>query len=733
MASLLPQGKQYYETSAGVPLVGGKVYTYDAGTSNPRVTYQDSAATQPNTNPVILDARGEAVIFWSGSYKVVLKDALDNTIWTVDNVSNDSELLRQSLASSASSAVGAGLIGWIRTAAGAVAKTVWNWMQWSEISAFDFMTDAQVADVQARTRTLDVSTPMQNFFNACSNKTGRMPAGDYLCNTALIARAGMTIRGEGINATRLVCTSNINQVTNDPAGTYDVKFSDLQIWNHFPVSDVAGPSTTASTTLGSDIITVASTAGMQKGIRISGTGIPAGSYIRKISGTSVYLGNSAGALVNATATNAGVAITTLYRQGPTNFQFYIKNGGKWLLDNVMFFTDFTDNDYAPSNAAGCWFDRDAGAAYFVNTVRDCWFHHSQLLMGTSDSDIENCTIWSNPFDYAVKLSAPGIRITGGSISAGVICGVWTTATGTEPSGASNHSIGNVNIDSGDLWYVGYGAKLDQPVNVRIAGSTRFINNRKAGVIITDSVGCSIEANFLNGNQDGLAYSDVEVVSTSFQTTNLKVSGNFTQTNAKSPTPGWAIREVNSGFYPAFCNYSGCVISANYIAPLSIATPAGSSQRAAMVGMSGSGIGNVVGNLKVNTSLEPYQTATDGQIALGDNSLILQTYNNTLAAAGTLDLTVNTETFLGNPGGFAGILCVSATRNNAATQSRRAVYVANAYGATGVFTLLAAAQDGAGGGVTFTLTMGANGVIRYTDTSGQITAVRLTFIGSKSEA
>jgi hypothetical protein len=88
MPSVLPQGKQYYETSAGVPLVGGKVYTYDAGTTNPRVTYQDAAGAQPNTNPVILDARGEAVIFWSGAYKVVIKDSLDVTIWTVDNVNS---------------------------------------------------------------------------------------------------------------------------------------------------------------------------------------------------------------------------------------------------------------------------------------------------------------------------------------------------------------------------------------------------------------------------------------------------------------------------------------------------------------------------------------------------------------------------------------------------------------------------------------------------------------------
>lgn len=91
MAILLPQGKQQYFTAAGVPLVGGRLWTLDAGTvpfSFPRATYQDAAGTVPNANPIILDARGEATIYWAGSYKVVLQDALGATIWTQDNVTS---------------------------------------------------------------------------------------------------------------------------------------------------------------------------------------------------------------------------------------------------------------------------------------------------------------------------------------------------------------------------------------------------------------------------------------------------------------------------------------------------------------------------------------------------------------------------------------------------------------------------------------------------------------------
>jgi len=95
MALLMPQGKHQYFTTAGEPLVGGKVYTYAAGTSTLLTTYsaQSGAPGTENTNPVVLDARGEATIFFGAAgYKVVLRDALDNIIWTQDNLFPNSVL-----------------------------------------------------------------------------------------------------------------------------------------------------------------------------------------------------------------------------------------------------------------------------------------------------------------------------------------------------------------------------------------------------------------------------------------------------------------------------------------------------------------------------------------------------------------------------------------------------------------------------------------------------------------
>lgn len=87
MTALMPLPKQQFFSSIGTPLNGGKLYTYAAGTTDPKATYTDSAGTIPQTNPIVLNARGEpnSPIYWSGAYKIELRDVLGNVIYTVDN------------------------------------------------------------------------------------------------------------------------------------------------------------------------------------------------------------------------------------------------------------------------------------------------------------------------------------------------------------------------------------------------------------------------------------------------------------------------------------------------------------------------------------------------------------------------------------------------------------------------------------------------------------------------
>ena len=89
MAGLSPTPKQQIFGSDGAPLVGGKIYTYAAGTSTPATTYTDFGAGTANTNPIILDSYGQANIWLlsSTSYKFVVKTATDTLLYTVDNIS----------------------------------------------------------------------------------------------------------------------------------------------------------------------------------------------------------------------------------------------------------------------------------------------------------------------------------------------------------------------------------------------------------------------------------------------------------------------------------------------------------------------------------------------------------------------------------------------------------------------------------------------------------------------
>jgi len=55
--SPIGNGQQWF-TNAGVPLSGGKINTYAAGTTTPIATYTDNTGATPNANPIILDSTG---------------------------------------------------------------------------------------------------------------------------------------------------------------------------------------------------------------------------------------------------------------------------------------------------------------------------------------------------------------------------------------------------------------------------------------------------------------------------------------------------------------------------------------------------------------------------------------------------------------------------------------------------------------------------------------------------
>lgn len=87
---LSPIGNEVTLDDSGNLAVGWKLYWYLANTTTPENTYTDSTGGTPQTNPIILNARGEpANEIWltqGVTYDLVIKDASDVTKRTVEDI-----------------------------------------------------------------------------------------------------------------------------------------------------------------------------------------------------------------------------------------------------------------------------------------------------------------------------------------------------------------------------------------------------------------------------------------------------------------------------------------------------------------------------------------------------------------------------------------------------------------------------------------------------------------------
>lgn len=83
-------GAQLFDNN-GDPLTGGRIETYEAGTTTPLPSYTSSTGNTAHTNPIILDSAGrvpggEIWLDYSEKYKFVVKTAVGTSIATYDNV-----------------------------------------------------------------------------------------------------------------------------------------------------------------------------------------------------------------------------------------------------------------------------------------------------------------------------------------------------------------------------------------------------------------------------------------------------------------------------------------------------------------------------------------------------------------------------------------------------------------------------------------------------------------------
>ena len=237
----IPFVKARFFDRCGKPLAGGKVYTYEANTTTDKTTYKDPYGLTPNTNPIILDAAGEADIYLDGTYRIRITDRNDVLVndvakigsWfsdnlqdSLDNISfamNDAlqpalqtlntsivsaraeasaELVNLRNAINTAAAAGAGAEGWtadlVLDAEQSLTQKQINAYLFPKIkrenvSVWDFFTQSELTAYKANPTTYDASNQIQAFFDYChANKVINANAGGEFYITKPISYIGAT-------------------------------------------------------------------------------------------------------------------------------------------------------------------------------------------------------------------------------------------------------------------------------------------------------------------------------------------------------------------------------------------------------------------------------------------------------------------------------------------------------------------------------------------------------------
>lgn len=176
-ATILPPARTTFVDANGTPLAFGKVYMYvPPNTTTLKTTWQDAGETTPNTNPIVLDGNGTALIYGSGQYLQEVFDSLGNLIWTG---------LTQDVYS----------LPIFFTPTGGTASRSGNDLFGDYLNILDF-TGVD------KTGITDSTAGIQAAITAAGiNGTIRCPTGTYLLSSTLTMLSGQQLLGEGINST----------------------------------------------------------------------------------------------------------------------------------------------------------------------------------------------------------------------------------------------------------------------------------------------------------------------------------------------------------------------------------------------------------------------------------------------------------------------------------------------------------------------------------------------------
>ena len=213
--TISPPPKLQFFDNNGHPLVGGKVFSFDAGTTIPASTYQDSTGTVANPNPVVLNSRGECSI-WFGltKIKLVLTDSVGTVIWSVDGLNGPDQATINAINATLTGSGGSASIGFIQTGAGAVLRNVQDKLR-EQMSVTDFGAVG------------DGVTDCTSFINLATDATIArnadlyFPPGTYICAN-IATRTGMRWVGASFETSIIKLKSGANTgLIVSPGGNSD--------------------------------------------------------------------------------------------------------------------------------------------------------------------------------------------------------------------------------------------------------------------------------------------------------------------------------------------------------------------------------------------------------------------------------------------------------------------------------------------------------------------------------
>ena len=210
LSALAGAGQQFF-TDVGVPLSGGKLYSYAAGTTTPQATYTTAAGSIAHANPIILDSAGrvstgEIWLTAGSNYKFVLKTSTDTTIATWDNITG---INGTGITSNASN------VQYDPAGTGAVSTTVQAKLR-QTVSVKDFGATGD--------GSTDDTTAISNAITYVSTNGGAVyfPAGTYKTSSTLtISSPNVTLYGDNKDASIILANADsFNVITIGTGANY---------------------------------------------------------------------------------------------------------------------------------------------------------------------------------------------------------------------------------------------------------------------------------------------------------------------------------------------------------------------------------------------------------------------------------------------------------------------------------------------------------------------------------